>query len=299
MSHDPYTPPNDDTLIMPLIMSVAVHLLAIGVVLFWQAPKPEPVAVGIETTFVGQAELLEIEGQIRENARLAEQGNDGTDEVETKARTPSSEALAINEELARKQAEFEKQMAKFAAELDKEILAEQSNFAKELDEQAEQAQAELDEAREAFANQDEKVKENQKNLNEAREARDNAIAEDEANKRKQGGRSGSLSAGEQTTNTLSGTNGKKTQGSPSGTHALKAALEAHIRRHWNVPSNASGERLTANIRTDANGNVLSVNISGGSAVLRASLEDAIRNASPLTPAAGSGFTSFKANFIAN
>lgn len=299
MIYDPYQPPkSDDTATMPLIFSVVVHLLVVGVIIFWQAPKPKPEVAGIEASFFGQADLEAVEGAIRENARLAEQGNNGKDDTSTKQLTPSPETLAINEELARKQAEFEAEMAKFAAELDKEALAEQKEFAKALDEQAKEEQQKLNEAREAFANQDEKVKENQKALDEVRAMRDNAIAEDEAEKRRQGGKSGSLATGTQTTGATSGTNAKSTQGASKGINALKAALEAHIKRHWVVPNNASGERLTANITVDTQGNVLSVSISGGSSALRSSLENAIHNASPLTPAIGSGYTSFKANFTA-
>lgn len=297
MIYKPYQlPKSNDTAIMPLIFSVVVHLLVVGVIVFWKAPEPKPEVAGIEATFFGQADLEAVEGAIRENARLAQQGDDGTDE--TNAKTPSPETLAINEELARKQAEFEKQMAEFAAELDKQALAEQKDFAKALDEQEKEEQEKLDEAREAFANQGERVKENQKALDEARTMRDNAIAEDEAEKRKQGGKSGSLATGTQTTQTPSGTNAKTTQGASKGTNALKSALESHIKRHWVVPNNASGERLTANITVDTQGNVLSVSISGGSPALRSSLENAIHNASPLTPAIGSGYTNFKANFTA-
>lgn len=299
MIYDPYQPPkSDDTATMPLIFSVVVHLLVVGVIVFWQAPKPEPTVAGIEASFFGQADLEAVEGAIRENARLAQQGDDGKDETNTKQLTPSPETLAINEELARKQAEFEAEMAKFAAELDKEALAEQKEFAKALDEQAKEEQQKLNEAREAFANQDEKVKENQKALDEAREARDNAIAEDEAEKRRQGGKSGSLSTGTQTTGATSGTGAKTTQGASSGVNQtnLRNAVAQHIKRFWR-PVGEKGTRLDTQIRVDASGNVLSVKVSGGTEAQRQSLETAIYNASPITPIVGTEFRTFSPFFI--
>lgn len=302
MVYETYHPPKtQDSTLMPLILSFGIHAAVVAFLLFWQAPVHEPADIGIETTFFGQAELEQIEGQIRENARLAEQGDDGTDDISTAAPQPSPQTTALNEELAKRQAEFEKQMAEFAAELDKIAEAEQKNFINELQAEARQNEAELNEAREAFANQDEKIKENQKELNKARQARDDAIAKNEENKRKQGGKSTSM-GGEHTTPT--GTAANTTQGAAGGANKnnindIIAALQALIYRNWQVPSNASGERLLATIRVDSSGNVLSVSVSGGgNAALKDSLENAVMNSSPLSPIAGTEFRELKVGFTA-
>lgn len=287
MIYKPYQlPKSNDTAIMPLIFSVVVHLLVVGVIVFWQAPEPKPEVAGIETTFFGQADLEAVEGAIRENARLAQQGDDGTDE--TNAKTPSPETLAINEELARKQAEFEKQMAEFAAELDKVAQAEQRAYQDNLNEEARLEQEALAQAREAFANQDEKVRENQKALDEARAMRDKAIAEDEAKKRKQGGKSGSLASPDPTSN----------ESGNAGTNkaSLQSAVAEHIKRYWQ-PIGEKGTRLTTQIRVDAAGNVLSVRVAGGTEAQRQSLETAIKNASPITPIVGTEFRTFSPFFV--
>lgn len=300
MSYDNYHAPNtSDSTIMPLILSIVVHGVVLAFLVFWQAPAPPPAPVGIEASFVGLSDIEAIEGQIRENARLAEKGDEGTDDKTSDKPTAEPPINAISEELAQKQAEFEKQMAAFAAELDKQALMEQQALIDKLKAEAEQEKAELAEAREAFANRDEKVKENQKGLDEARQARDKANEEAES-KRKQGGISGSLDSGEKTNQESAGTAAKTTQGASGGVNknSIITALQEIIYRNWQVPSNASGERLQATIRVDGSGNVLSVSVSGGSAALKESLERAIANSSPLSPVAGTEFRELKVSFVA-
>lgn len=296
---------------MPIIGSAFLHFCLVAAAFFFYHSKTDDSVAGMETMILTAGELADIQAQIRANAAKVAKGNEaGTDAPKAgkqiERRIDNDKRLFEDTTLSQTEAEYQRQMAEFAKQLDSEIKADQQAFEKAIkDADAERAR-EVAELRDRAESQDERESQN-------REALENAQAENEARNREKerqaqalGGQSGSLgngtgggqSTGDNTTRQTGGTNANRTTQAGGGNNALKAALEAHIRRHWVVPNNASGERLTANISTDSQGNVLSVSISGGSPALRSSLENAIHNASPLTPAIGSGYTSFRANFTA-
>lgn len=291
----------DDSTLKPLFFSVMVHIALVVALFIWQ--KNHVVPAGVETLIISSDDLAQIEGQIRENAKLAKQGDNGQHNRTTQSnKSQSASAKAYHEALARKEAAFQAQMEKFAAEQDALIESELAATKRALKAEHDKEQAALAEARESFANHDQTVKENQKALDEARSARDNAIAAAEEAERKSGGTNGSLSDG-QPTQITSGTGAPQTRGTTGGSggaskNDVVSALIAIIRPRWHVPANAKGERLKASIRVDASGNVLSVNVSGGTEALRASLESAIHNSSPLSPLANTDYRSISINFVA-
>lgn len=288
---------------VPFFLSLLVHGGIVAALFSWQPDLPETENVGIETTFITQGELAEIEGQIRANAAQSVRGNEGQDLNNAKLQSPQNQLQqAQNSELARREAEFQRQIERFAAEQDAEILADRQAFVNELAEMAAEEAAELAAARAAYDNRDEITRQNQEGLNEARAARDQAIDNAEAALRKSGGVSGSLTTGESHIKDAGGTGATQTTaqsaGSGSSRNEIVSALQRIIRPKWNVPSNVKGEKVRASISVDASGNVLSVSTSGSTEAVRTSLEHAIRSSSPLSPIAGTDYRQLTITFVA-
>lgn len=295
----------------PLLLSMIAHGVIFGLLFFMPKPKL-PTPSGIDANLISAGELAEIQGQIRENARRAEQGSslglqtrDSSHQNQPNQSTPSAAMQSYNAELAARQEAYRRQIASFAAEQDALALESMRAVEDAFAAQARERERELKQLRQSAAEQSQREAQNRQALEEAHQANQRRNEKREQALRESGGQSGSLSAGiSASSETVSGTNTNQTtntrQGGGGGNpNNIKAALERHIYAHWQVPNNASGERLSANIRTDASGNVISVSISGGTPALRASLENAIRNASPLTPVIGTDFRSFHAQFTAN
>lgn len=286
---------------VPFVLSILVHGGIVAALFFWQPDLPETENAGIETTFITAGELAEIEGQIRANAAQTARGNEGRDLNNAKLQSLQNQLQqAQNSELARREAEYQRQMERFAAEQDAEIMADRQAFANELAEIEAEEAAELAAARAAYENRDELTRQNQEGLNEARVARDQAINDAEETLRKSGGVSGSLTAGESHVRDVGGTGATqstaKSAGGGSNQANIRNAVAEHIQRYWQ-PAGEKGTRLDTQIRVDANGNVLSVRVSGGTEAQRQSLETAIRNSSPITPIIGTEFRSFSPFFI--
>lgn len=296
---------------MPVIGSAFLHFCLAAAAFFFYHSATDDTVAGTETMLITAGELADIQAQIRANAaaatKAAEAGIDAPKAGnQTERRIDNDRRLFEDPTLAQKEAEYQRKMAEFAKELDKEILADRQAYEQAVKDADIAREKEVAELRNRAENQDEREAQNRADLENAQQANEARNRERERQAQALGGQSGSLgngsgggqSTGDNTTRQTGGTNASRTTQAGGGNNALKAALEAHIKRHWVVPNNASGERLTANISTDSQGNVLSVSISGGSPALRSSLENAIHNASPLTPAIGSGFTNFRANFTA-
>ncbi len=303
MQHTNIHSADNDTL-LPLLGSIVLHGTLVAVLFFLPPDTPSFTNDGLQATLISADELAEIEGQIRENARLAEQGYSlGTQSPSTTQPTSTSTntTQSHNDDLAARQAEFRRQIEEFAAQQDAEAMAALDAHAQSVAQEQRQAEQELKQLRQTAKGQAQREQNNKKQLEEAHKDNQARNQEKEDELRALGGQSGSLSAGDNpTSNLASGTNADKSKSARGGggSGSIKGALEAHIRAHWNVPSNASGERLSATIKTDASGNVLSVTISGGMPALRTSLESAVRSASPLSPVIGTEFRTFNATFTA-
>ncbi len=63
--------------------------------------------------------------------------------------------------------------------------------------------------------------------------------------------------------------------------STKAAFKNKITRAWEVPLASRGKSINVNITLDANGNVKSVVANSSDSDLKASVEDAVKRASPL------------------
>ncbi len=285
---------SNDNLLLPALLSVLVHGLVVVALLFVRVPPPIATPTGIETSLVSADELAEINGLLQAAADNSASANATS--------APSLQLQAYNADLARREAEYQAQIAAFAAEQDRAAAQAVAQLEAELAAQYAEEQAKLEEARAAYANQDEIIKENQAQLEKARQARDEAIVKQEQESKDSGGKKVSISAGStnnsETSSNSSGDKGStSSSGASSGSNkaSIQAAVTAHIKRYWQ-PIGDKG-RLSASIRVDAGGNVLSVSVSGGTEAQRKTLESAIYAASPITPIVGTEFRSFSPQFI--
>ncbi|MDO5651042.1 MAG: cell envelope integrity protein TolA [Moraxella sp.] len=298
----------NDSTAMPLVSSIVLHGLVIAGVVLWQHSPSIPEPIAIQAALVDAGEFAEINKALQASAAANTNPNQST----ANAPVVSDAASQYNAELAARQAQFKKQMAQYAAEMDAQIatsLAEQQKMAEQMVREQEQ---EVQEAKRAEQQQDDIVKQNIEELEKARAYRDSIIEQAETAARQSGGTSGSLASGaaqstsdskthKQTNRQSSSTAGTS---SPAGkgvdTNAIAAAIVARIEPNWDVPAKSSGERLSARVRVDDGGNVLSVSVSGGgNAALKSSLERAIHASSPLTPIVGTDIRTLNLNFVAN
>ncbi len=300
-------PAHTDTLndsIVPLVLSIGLHGALLAGLLFYKAPSP-PIPTGIETTLISSGELAQIQAQIQENAALAEAKGEEGDSNQSASSPPviSDSMQAYNEELLAKEAEYQRQMAEYAKSLDAEISAEMQAHEDSI-KQAQQQEAQmLEELRKQAQNHDQKIQNNKEELEKAAQERDKRIADEEQKLKQLSGRAvgaSNPSVGNNKSSASAGNNAASTNNKTSGAGSsnIAAALIAHVEPHWRVPNGKKGKKVTAKISVDDHGNVLSVSISGGDSVLNQSLEDAIYNASPLTPIIGTPHRRLSATFSA-
>lgn len=275
---------------MPLFLSVLVHGAIFGALLLYKpTPKP-PTPTGIEASFIGQAELSEIEGAIRENAKAQQmQAQESTSSLSTE-HTPSAEIQKYNEQIAKREQAFQEKLAKFRADQNSVIQAQMDAFDAELQAEYEREQAELARSQEAFKNRDKIIAEQAKKAKENKETNASQTKKDKAPP--------SDGTGNQSEQVPSGTNASETKSVQSGVgkDSIQQAITRHIKAYWN-PIGETGARLNTQIRVDANGNVLSVKVTGGTEAQRQSLEDAIYASSPITPIIGTEFRTFSPYFV--
>lgn len=284
--------------IMPLLLSVLVHGAIFGALLLYKpAPKP-PIPTGIEASFIGQAELSEIEGAIRENAKAQQmQAQESTSNLSTEPTLPT-EIQRYNEQVAKREQAFQERLAKFRADQNAAIQAQMDAFDAELKAEYEQEQAELARSQEAFKNRDKIIAEQAKKAKEESNKQAKENKETNANQTKKDKAPPSDGTGNQSEQSPSGTNASKTTSvqSGAGKDSLQQAITRHIKAYWH-PIGETGTRLNTQIRVDADGNVLSVKVTGGTDAQRQSLEDAIYASSPITPIVGTEFRTFSPYFV--
>lgn len=260
-----------DSPILPLLLSVLVHGALLAWLLLGQSTKPLEVEMGIQTELVSHATLADVENQIRANAE------------EAAAQTAPSESVqAYKDNLAKKEAQFQKQIAQFNAEQELQTQAQLQALQEEHAEQQQKDQQALQDLQQAFDNHEQIVKQNQQELEEARKRRDEAIAE--AQRQAQ-----MVSATPQTDKpSHHNTN-------VAGVHAgLDDAVRRHIEQYWN--SNALKGRVSATIELDSQANIKDIRFDNPHSPLVPTLEKAIRAASPITPLVGKDIRTVKINF---
>ncbi|WP_296402387.1 cell envelope integrity protein TolA [Psychrobacter sp.] len=91
--------------------------------------------------------------------------------------------------------------------------------------------------------------------------------------------------------------GAKGSASTKSKGQIASDLLNYISPRWNPDQKFVGTKITAYIKVDDNGNVLSVTTNAKDKDLGDSLIEAIKQASPLTPIAGSGYTKLEPVFV--
>ena len=299
-----------------IVLSAIAHALVVGLLFFsYHNTPPAP----METSLITPEQLSAMEGQIKANQQNALAQNQATAGEMAGAPTPSlnSQTLStvpmntphststnqietVKDNLAAKQAQWEKEQALFAEKLDREVAAERQGVIDELNQRNETQQRNLQDYKIAESNIDEvknEIRANNaaynKNLNANSERQsDNNIKSLDLGKDGQStGAAQSQSSGGQSSSRRGGASGGSSAGYVSQVMAM-------IDANWNVPTNSNGNSLTASFSIAADGTISNITIRGSSdAAFKASLQQAINQSSPLPPPPN-GARSMTGNFRA-
>ncbi|MFO1383874.1 MAG: cell envelope integrity protein TolA [Moraxella sp.] len=299
-----------------IVLSAIAHALVVGLLFFsYHNTPPAP----METSLITPEQLSAMQQQIKANQQNQLAQNQATAGEMAGAPTPSlnSQTLStvpmntphststnqietVKDNLAAKQAQWEKEQALFAEKLDREVAAERQGVIDELNQRNETQQRNLQDYKIAESNIDEvknEIRANNaaynKNLNANSERQsDNSIKSLDLGKDGQ-----STGAGQ--SQSSSGQGSSRRGGASGGSSAgYVSQVMAMIDANWNVPTNSNGNSLTASFSIAADGTISNITIRGSSdAAFKASLQQAINQSSPLPPPPN-GARSMTGNFKA-
>ena len=301
---------------LAIVLSAIAHALVVGLLFFFYHNAPP---APMETSLITPEQLSAMQGQIKANQQNALAQNQATAGEMAGAPTPSlnSQTLStvpmntphststnqiemVKDNLAAKQAQWEKEQALFAEKLDREVAAERQSVIDELNQRNETQQRNLQDYKIAESNIDEvknEIRANNaaynKNLNANSERQsDNSIKSLDLGKDGQStGAAQSQSSGDHSSSRRGGASGGSSAGYVSQVMAM-------IDANWNVPTNSNGNSLTASFSIAADGTISNITIRGSSdAAFKASLQQAINQSSPLPPPPN-GARSMTGNFRA-
>jgi membrane protein involved in colicin uptake len=299
-----------------IVLSAIAHALVVGLLFFFYHNAPP---APMETSLITPEQLSAMEGQIKANQQNALALNQATNGEMAGAPTPSlnSQTLStapmntphststnqietVKDNLAAKQAQWEKEQALFAEKLDREVAAERQSVIDELNQRNETQQRNLQDYKIAESNIDEvknEIRANNaaynKNLNanSERQSENNIKSLDLGKDGQSTGVAQSQSSGSQSSSRRGGASGGSSAGYVSQVMVM-------IDANWNVPTNSNGNSLTASFSIAADGTISNITIRGSSdAAFKASLQQAINQSSPLPPPPN-GARSMTGNFKA-
>lgn len=299
-----------------IVLSAIAHALVVGLLFFFYHNTPP---APMETSLITPEQLSAMQGQIKANQQNALAQNQATAGEMAGAPTPSlnSQTLStvpmntpyststnqietVKDNLAAKQAQWEKEQALFAEKLDREVAAERQSVIDELNQRNETQQRNLQDYKIAESNIDE-VKNEIRANNAAYNKNLNANSErqsDNSIKSLDLGKDGHSTGAAQSQS--SGGQGSSRRGGASGgsSAGYVSQVMAMIDANWNVPTNSNGNSLTASFSIAADGTISNITIRGSSdAAFKASLQQAINQSSPLPPPPN-GARSMTGNFKA-
>lgn len=299
-----------------IVLSAIAHALVVGLLFFFYHNTPP---APMETSLITPEQLSAMEGQIKANQQNALAQNQATAGEMAGAPTPSlnSQTLStvpmntshststnqietVKDNLAAKQAQWEKEQALFAEKLDREVAAERQSVIDELNQRNETQQRNLQDYKIAESNIDE-VKNEIRANNAAYNKNLNANSERQSEnsiKSLDLGKDGHSTGAAQSQS--SGGQGSSRRGGASGgsSAGYVSQVMAMIDANWNVPTNSNGNSLTASFSIAADGTISNITIRGSSdAAFKASLQQAINQSSPLPPPPN-GARSMTGNFKA-
>ena len=299
-----------------IVLSAIAHALVVGLLFFFYHNTPP---APMETSLITPEQLSAMEGQIKANQQNELAQNQATAGEMAGAPTPSlnsqtlstvpmntphststNQIKAVKDNLAAKQAQWEKEQALFAEKLDREVAAERQGVIDELNQRNETQQRNLQDYKIAESNIDE-VKNEIRANNAAYNKNLNANSERQSENSMKSldlGKDGQSTGAAQSQS--SGSQGSSRRGGASGgsSAGYVSQVMAMIDANWNVPTNSNGNSLTASFSIAADGTISNITIRGSSdAAFKASLQQAINQSSPLPPPPN-GARSMTGNFKA-
>ena len=298
-----------------IVLSAIAHALVVGLLFFFYHNTPP---APMETSLITPEQLSAMEGQIKANQQNELAQNQAMAGEMAGAPTPSlnSQTLStvpmntphststnqietVKDNLAAKQAQWEKEQALFAEKLDREVAAERQGVIDELNQRNETQQRNLQDYKIAESNIDE-VKNEIRANNAAYNKNLNANSERQSENSMKSldlGKDGQSTGAAQSQ--PSGGQSSSRRGASGGSSAgYVSQVMAMIDANWNVPTNSNGNSLTASFSIAADGTISNITIRGSSdAAFKASLQQAINQSSPLPPPPN-GARSMTGNFKA-
>ena len=288
---------------LAIVLSAIAHALVVGLLFFFYHNAPP---APMETSLITPEQLSAMQGQIKANQQNAlaqnQQATAGemagaptpslnsqtlsTVPMNTPHSTSTNQIETVKDNLAAKQAQWEKEQALFAEKLDREVAAERQGVIDELNQRNETQQRNLQDYKIAESNIDEVRNEIRAN-NAAYNKNLNANSERQSNnsiKSLDLGKDGQSTGAAQSQS--SGGQGSSRRGGASGgsSAGYVSQVMAMIDANWNVPTNSNGNSLTASFSIAADGTISNITIRGSSdAAFKASLQQAINQSSPLPP----------------
>ena len=302
------TEPENNGLGMPVILSLLIHISAIGFVFFTHRVPDIDVPPSIETSIVTPEELAAIQAGVRANRAAGNEGTQGDVSSESYAaneiinNSNSKPLSAASTSQTSQEAEVSRHSvpvfvpsnepptnpSDIDTRLDSRDIKSldyekrQQIFNEEMQKQAEQN---LQDFANDIAKSTEKSKKSNSQASQRIEKVFPASNSKKTNTKGNNNAPVSMDLANDGDPLISGGSGA-TKGSQSGGGNIDGALVSHIEPYWQPPKNRVGEQIMADVTVDANGNVLSIKINSTDNELKSSLENAIRNASPLTPIQG-------------
>lgn len=297
-----------------IVLSAIAHALVVGLLFFFYHNTPP---APMETSLITPEQLSAMQGQIKANQQNALAQNQATDGEMAGAPTPSlnSQTLStvpmntpyststnqietVKDNLAAKQAQWEKEQALFAEKLDREVADERQGVIDELNQRNETQQRNLQDYKIAESNIDEvknEIRANNAAYNKNLNANSERQSENSIKSLDLGKDGQSTGAGQSSGGQGSSKRGGASGGSSAG---YVSQVMAMIDANWNVPTNSNGNSLTASFSIAADGTISNITIRGSSdAAFKASLQQAINQSSPLPPPPN-GARSMTGNFKA-
>lgn len=292
-----------------LLLALLIHSGILGFIIYTNHTKNLDEAV-METTLVTPEQLSAIQGQIAANQN--NHANNAGDSSNPNGKvanapsmsdflaggnhsnmpapmpSPSPEAQALANNLAQRQAEFEKQRDAVASQLDKEAEAELKGVATTIDQQQTENNQLVKEFKisESHAdNETEALKQEAERAAKALQAtRESVAAQKNAGNQNFGIKSDpNADTGSGQTQ---GGNGAPRAGSSKGGDiaGYKQQVQAIINRNWHPPTNAKdGTRQTAYFDISSSGTISNVRVDGNDSPLKSSLIQAIQSSSLPAP----------------
>lgn len=301
-----------------ILVSGIAHAILVGLLFYFYHTAPQ---APMQTTLITPEQLSQLQGQIKANQQNAQavsgdtsgapaQPSTSTDTMSTLSRpaqpsTSTNQIETVKNELAAKQAQWEKEQALFAEKLDQEVEAERQSVVDDLNQRSDTEQRNLQDYKIAESNLDDvknELRANAAAYNKNLNAK-NDRQTDNSSQSLDLGRDGKSTGAGQSQTPSSGGNGASKRGGASGgsKNSYINAIYSKIYNNWDIPNGSKGKKLTVNIRISSSGNVLSMNFAGsGDAVFENSLRDAINRSNPLPmPEDSSFYQSFGGNISLN